>query len=54
MRKVAKIVDVNIIPDEYWIVDETRVKKEALDRAKTGSEQIPGVIIEEVPTLSSF
>lgn len=52
-RKVPEIVDPNLIPDEYWIIDEVRVRKDALEREKNGQEQIPGVIIKEVSTINS-
>jgi len=52
-RKVAKITDASIIPDEFWIVDEVRVRREALERDKYGKDPIPGVVIEEVANLSS-
>lgn len=53
-RKVATIVDPELIPDEYWIIDEVRVRREALDRNKNGQEQIPGVKITEEADLSSI
>lgn len=53
-RNVAEIVDRSLIPDEFWVVDEVRVKKEALERAKNGVEQIPGVIIKEESTMVSM
>lgn len=52
-RKVAKITDVSLIPDEFWIVDEVRVRREALEREKYGKDPIPGVTIEEVASLAS-
>lgn len=51
---VAEIVDKSLIPDEFWIVDESRVKKEALERAKNGVDGIPGVIIKEESTMVSI
>jgi len=53
-RKVAEIADPNLIPDEYWILDEVRIRKDALDREKNGLEQIPGVIIKEVSSIKSL
>jgi hypothetical protein len=53
-RKVAKITEPNLIPDEYWIIDEVRVRKEALEREKNGLPQIPGVVISEEASLSSI
>jgi hypothetical protein len=53
-RKVAKITDPNLIPDEYWVIDEIRVRKEALEREKNGLPQIPGVVIQEEASLSSI
>ncbi len=52
-RKVARITDPSLIPDEFWVVDEVRVRREALEREKYGKEPIPGVLIEEVADLSS-
>jgi hypothetical protein len=40
--RVVKIIDSSLIPDEYWVVDEVKVKKCAL-----AGLQIPGVIITE-------
>lgn len=51
-RKVARITNPELVPDEYWIIDEVRVRKEALEKDKNG-ESIPGVIIEEVANTSS-
>lgn len=53
-RKVAEIVDKSLIPDEFWVIDETRVKKEALEREKNGVAGIPGVIIKEESTMVSM
>lgn len=53
-RKVAKIIDPNLIPDEYWVIDEVRVRKEALEREKNNQPQIPGVVILEEADLSSI
>ncbi|MDD5068057.1 MAG: hypothetical protein PHN89_00450 [Candidatus Pacebacteria bacterium] len=52
-RSVAVIEKPELIPDEYWIIDEKRVKREALDRAKRGIDQIPGVIIKEEAEMAS-
>ena len=53
-RKVAEIVDRSLIPDEYWELNEPRVRKDALDREKNGLEQIPGVTIKEESTMVSL
>ena len=53
-RKVAKIVKMELIPDKYWVVDEVRVRREALDLEKMGMPQIPGVEIVEESSLSSI
>lgn len=53
-RRVAEIKDPGLIPDEYWIVDEVRVRKEALERDRNGQEPIPGIIIKEEVTMSSI
>lgn len=52
-RKVATIEKPELIPDEYWIIDEARVKRDALALDKMGKPQIPGVIIEEITGTSS-
>ncbi|MFA9262891.1 MAG: hypothetical protein ACEQSB_06115 [Undibacterium sp.] len=52
-RKVAKIVDQNLIADDFWIVDEVRVRREALERERYGKDPIPGVTIEMEADLSS-
>jgi len=52
-RKVMEISDASLIPDEYWVIDEVKLRKEALEKDKTGAEQIPGVIIKEVSSINS-
>ncbi len=52
-RRVAKITNPDLVPDEYWVIDEVRVRREALQRDKEGAEQIPGVTIEEETDLAS-
>lgn len=47
MVKQAEIVDPTLVPKEYWIIDEARVKKAALAGAI-----IPGVEVKEVPQMS--
>jgi len=51
--KKATIVNPELIPDIYWIIDEGRVRKEALLRDKSGLEQIPGVVISEETSAGS-
>ena len=52
-RKVAKIINPNLVPDEYWEINEVRVRREALEKDKAGTAQIPGVeIVEEANTNS--
>lgn len=53
-RRVAKITNPEMIPDEYWVIDEVRVRREALVRDKSNLEQIPGVAIIEEADLSSM
>jgi hypothetical protein len=53
-RKVAEIVEPNLIPDEYWEINEVRVRKDALEREKKGEPQIPGVVIREESDLKSI
>lgn len=43
----------NMIPAEYWIIDEVRVRKEALAREKEGEEQITGVKVVEENDIAS-
>lgn len=40
--RVAYIVNAELVPDEYWIIDEVRVKRDAL-----AGKLIPGVEIRE-------
>lgn len=40
--KVAYIVNAEIVPQEYWIIDEVRVKRDAL-----AGKLIPGVEVKE-------
>ncbi len=51
--KKVTIEKPDLIPDEYWIIDEVRVRKEALQKDKEGLEQIPGVVITEEVSSSS-
>lgn len=53
VRKVPRIVNPDIIPEEFWIIDEVRVRREALARMTAGVEQIPGVVIDEVKSTNS-
>lgn len=53
VRKVAVIVAPELIPDEFWVVDEVRVRREALARHTANLEQIPGVEIREESTIKS-
>ena len=53
-RKVAEITEPKLVPIEYWVIDEVRVRREALARDKEGIPQIPGVVIREVSDLASF
>lgn len=52
-RKVAFIENSELIPDQYWIIDEVRVRREALELDKKGLPQIPGMSIREEVDLSS-
>lgn len=52
-RRVAVITEPENVPDEYWIIDEVRVRREALERDKTGAEPIPGVTIREEASIAS-
>jgi len=53
-RKVAKIVNLELIPDKYWEVNEVAVRRDALELEKMGMPQIPGVEIAEESSLSSI
>ncbi|MFZ3032283.1 MAG: hypothetical protein WA082_04560 [Candidatus Moraniibacteriota bacterium] len=53
-RRVAKIVNPEMIPDEYWVIDEVRVRREALARDKSNLPQITGVEIVEEADMSSL
>jgi len=52
-RRVAVIENPSQVPDEYWIIDEVRVRREAIERDKNGTEQIPGVVVREEDTVAS-
>lgn len=56
MRKIwnAYIVDPKQIPDEFWVIDESRVKREAKERHKNGLPQIPGVEMREEASIASL
>lgn len=54
VRKVAVIEKPDLVPDEFWTIDEVRVRREALDREKNGLPQIPGVIIKEESSIASI
>lgn len=45
MIKKVRITDPSLVPDEYWVIDEVRVRQVAL-----AGIAIPGVIVEEVPS----
>jgi len=53
-RRVAKIIDSNLIPDEYWIMDEVRIRREAIEKDKNNLPQIPGVAVSDETSLSSI
>lgn len=53
-RKVAKITNPELVPKEYWVIDEVRVRREALARDKANLPAIPGVEIEEVSDMASY
>jgi hypothetical protein len=53
-NEIPQDLKSKVIPAEYWIIDEIRVRREALDREKNGLPQIPGVIIEEESNLASL
>lgn len=53
-RRVAEISDPNLVPKEYWIIDEVRVRREALERDKQNLPQIPGIVVRDTADLSSI
>jgi len=53
-RKVAKIIDPDLIPKEYFVIDEVKVRRDAIERDRLGLPQIPGVIIEEESSIASI
>jgi hypothetical protein len=53
-RRVAEITEPNLIPKEYWIIDEVRVRREALAKDKLGQEQIPGVTVKDASGIASY
>jgi len=48
-RRVAVIVNPQLIPQKYWMIDEVLVRREAL-----AGVEIPGVEIQMKSSLSSF
>jgi len=48
VRKVAVITHPELVPKEYWVIDEVRVRREAL-----AGKEIPGVEIKEESIISS-
>ena len=56
MRKTWNpyIVSPDQIPDEFWIIDEQRVRREAKERHKNNLPQIPGVQMREEATMASL
>jgi hypothetical protein len=53
-RKVAVIENPELVPDEYWVIDEVRVRKDAMARDKNGLPAIPGVVIKEETSVASL
>lgn len=52
-RPVAKVTDPTLVPDEYWIIDEVRVRREAIERYKKGEPQVPGVEVVLEASIAS-
>lgn len=52
-RNVCEILDVSLIPDEYWVVDEVRLKRESLKQYADGGFAIPGTIIKQESSMKS-
>ncbi len=53
-RKVAYIIDATKVPDEFWLIDEVKVKKEALRREKEGLPQVEGMEVREENSMTSI
>jgi hypothetical protein len=53
-RSVAVIENPDLIPEEFWVIDEVRVRKEALARNASNMPQIPGVKIVEESSIASL
>ena len=53
-RTIAKITNPELVPDEYWIINESKVKADAIERHRNGLPGIPGVEIEKVQGVSSL
>jgi hypothetical protein len=49
IKKVAVITHPELIPKEYWVIDEVRVRRDAL-----AGKEIPGVEIKEESIISSI
>lgn len=43
--KKMEIVDVNLIPDEYWVIDEVKLRRDVL-----GGKEVPGAKIVFIKT----
>jgi len=48
-KRVAVIENPELVPDEYWVIDEVRARKDAL-----AGKEIPGIVIREESILSSI
>lgn len=46
-RRMVEITDRSLIPDEYWVVDEVKVRKDAL-----AGKEIPGVKVVEIKEVA--
>ena len=44
---VATITERNLVPNEYYVMDEARVKREAIEAHKNDGRPIAGVVVEE-------
>jgi len=47
-----KIVDRNLVPHEYWVIDEVALRRDAITRFKATGEQIAGVVVTERKDVS--
>ena len=52
-RRVVEITDPKLVPEKYWVINETLLKKESMDMVNLGFPPVAGTIIKEVSTMMS-